>query len=122
MPAHRFGYEALVRPLEPGEVVDHICHNRAVAMGTCAGGNTCEHRACQNPAHWEAKDGEANVRLGKSFSAVNGRKKVCKWGHDLTPDNLYWHGPKKNRRACKKCAILAARGQHPRQLAKKQVA
>jgi hypothetical protein len=112
MPAHRYGFGELVRPLEPGEVVDHTCHN---IDDTCPGGNTCEHRGCQNPAHWQAVTDEVNQERGKSFSAVNGRKESCKWGHELTPDNSYGY---KGRRQCKTCARLAARGQHPRQLAK----
>lgn len=128
--AHRFGFEEFVRPLEPGEIVDHICHNRDPE---CAGGNTCEHRACQNPAHWEAvpvsaentqraverfapetreRLAEANRQPGYNI-ALNQFKTRCKWGHDLTPDNSYGY---KGRRQCKKCARLAARGEHPRQL------
>jgi len=113
MPAHRFGFSELRRTLEPGEIVDHTCHNRDE---NCPGGNTCEHRACQNPAHWEAvaTDWENGSR-GKSFAAVNARKTECKWGHDLTdPANSYG---RKGRRQCKKCARLAAAGKHPRQLA-----
>jgi hypothetical protein len=114
MPAHRYGFGELVRPLEPGEVVDHICHN---IDESCPGGNTCEHRACQNPAHWEAVTDEVNQARGKSFSAINGRKTHCDWGHDLTrPGSCY--ESQLPRRVCKECARLAARGQHPRQLAK----
>lgn len=108
--AHRFGFSQLVRPLESDEDVDHTCHNGS----GCPGGNTCEHRACQNPAHWEAVPGVVNVLRGESVWAVNARKAKCKWGHDLTPENSYgYHG----RRQCKTCARLASRGQHPRQLA-----
>lgn len=110
MPAHRFGFSVFFRPPEPDEVVDHICHN---TDQSCPGGNTCEHRACQNPAHWEAVADETNQERGKSFSAVNGRKAKCRWGHELTPDNSYGY---KGRRQCKTCARLAARGEHPRQL------
>lgn len=109
--AHRYGFTQLVRPLKPGETVDHICHNRDPH---CPGGNTCEHRACQNPAHWEAVPGVVNVARGKSVPSANARKVKCKWGHDLTPENCYGY---EGRRVCKTCARLAARGQHPRQLA-----
>lgn len=115
MPAHRFGFGELVRLLEPGEVVDHTCHN---SDRSCPGGNACEHRACQNPRHWEAVDDETNGERGKSFSAVNGRKTHCDWDHELTPDNSYGY---KGRRQCKMCARLAARGQHPRQLQRRNV-
>lgn len=110
MPAHRFGFSVFVRPLEPGEVIDHTCHNQD---DSCPGGNICEHRACQNPAHWEAVDDKTNQERGKSFSAVNGRKTHCDWDHELTPENSYGY---KGRRQCKTCARLAARGEHPRQL------
>ena len=111
MGAHRFGFGQLVRPLEPDEVVDHTCHNGS----GCPGGNTCEHRACQNPAHWEAvPDDWTNESRGESVWAVNARKTKCKWGHDLTdPANSYGYN---GGRICKTCARLASRGQHPRQL------
>jgi hypothetical protein len=131
--AHRYGFEALVRPLETGEIVDHVCHNRDPE---CQGGNTCEHRACQNPAHWEAlpnDSGENTLRAVDRYepdirawliaerdrrpgynAAMNRFKTHCKWGHKLTPENSYGY---KGRRQCKTCARLASRGEHPRQLA-----
>lgn len=131
MGAHRYGFEELIRPLEPGEIVDHTCHNRDPE---CPGGDTCEHRACQNPAHWEAVPlsaentqrsverfapedrerlaDEADNQAGYNI-ALGQFKTHCKWGHELTPENSYGY---KGRRQCKKCARLAARGQHPRQL------
>lgn len=105
--AHRFGFEALVRSLDPGEVVDHTCHNEDES---CAGGDSCEHRACQNPSHWEAVDDETNGKRGKSFSAVNSRVTECPAGHKYTPDNIYWVGkPGKLRRQCKICTKAKAR-------------
>jgi len=109
--AHRYGFQQLVRPLEPGETVDHTCHNRS----DCRRGRACKHRRCQNPAHWEAAVNRENNRRGRSITAENTRKTRCKWGHELTPDNIYGY---KGRRQCKTCARLAARGQHPRQLTK----
>jgi hypothetical protein len=114
MPAHRFGFTVFIRPLEPAEVVDHTCHNRDES---CAGGNTCEHRACQNPAHWEAVDDGTNGARGKSFSAVNARKTHCDSGHELTPENSYGYG---NRRQCKTCARDAARGRSASESVKAQ--
>lgn len=110
--AHRYGFAQLVHPLQPGETVDHICHNRSP---DCRGGNDCPHRACQNPAHWEAVSGLENWSRGRSFIAANGRKTHCKWGHELTPENSYGYN---GHRQCKKCARLTSRGEHPRQLAK----
>lgn len=94
----------------------------------------CEHRACQNPAHWEAvqTSAENTQRAVERFEpetrkklaaegdgrpgyniALNRFKTHCKWGHELTPENSYGY---KGRRQCKQCARLAARGIHPRQL------
>lgn len=134
MPAHRYGFGQFKRALEPGEIVDHTCHNRDPE---CEGGNTCEHRACQNPAHLEAVptsaentsraverfEPEVRWELATSIGAIPGAagynvalnrfKTHCKWGHELTPENSYG---RKGRRQCKICARLAARGVHPRQL------
>lgn len=108
VPAHRFGFEAIFRPLEPGEVVDHTCHN---TDPNCLGGDTCEHRACQNPSHWGASSGVENVAAGKSFSAKNAAKTHCDYGHPLTPDNIYESQLKKyGRRVCIKCNREKARG------------
>lgn len=125
VPAHRYGFGNLKRPLEPGETVDHTCHNRDP---DCPGGDTCEHRACQNPAHWEAVSHSVNaIRAFSTRSEEIIRQRIaaatatrclkthCKWGHDTTdPANSYGYG---GRRVCKTCARLAARGKHPRQLA-----
>jgi hypothetical protein len=43
--AHRWGFEAQVRPLEPGEMVMHSCDNPP----------------CQNPAHWSAGTNADNM-------------------------------------------------------------
>lgn len=134
MGAHRFGFEQFVRSLESGEIVDHVCHNQD---SQCPGGKTCKHRRCQNPAHWEAvpTSAENTLRALERFEprvrerlaakedrvrsepgynvAMNRFKTHCKWGHELTPENSYGY---KGRRQCIKCARLAARGQHPRQL------
>jgi len=96
--AHRYGFSQLVRPLEPGETVDHTCHNGS----GCSGGNTCEHRACQNPAHWEAVDNWTNGSRGESFSAVNARKTHCPAGHELTEENTYLVNGGRSRQ-CKIC-------------------
>lgn len=113
-PAHRVAY-ALANGMDsPDEIpkgltVDHTCHN---IDDSCVGGNTCEHRACQNPAHLEAVDGIENVARGKSFSAMNARKTHCTEGHELTEENSYgWP----NRRQCKICTKkrTAARQEGP---------
>ena len=105
--AHRVGYRLYVGPIPAGATIDHTCHNRDKS---CPGGNSCEHRACQNPAHWEAVTAGENTRRGKSFSSLNAVKTHCPAGHEYTPDNVY---PallaKKGRRACVTCARDKAR-------------
>lgn len=48
-------------PVPPGMEVDHECHNRAVAAGTCRRGK-CAHRLCCNERHLAAKTHLENVR------------------------------------------------------------
>jgi hypothetical protein len=47
---HRLTYELFVGPIAPGMEIDHTCHTNDP---TCAGGFTCLHRRCVNPAHLE---------------------------------------------------------------------
>jgi hypothetical protein len=56
---HRLVFALAVRPLEDGEHVDHACHNKDLI---CAGGRSCLHRRCLEPAHLEAIDQEENNR------------------------------------------------------------
>jgi hypothetical protein len=104
--AHRYGFGVLVRPLGPDEVVDHICHNNDPA---CPGGNTCEHRACQNPAHWQAVSGPENTARGKGLAPRNAAKTRCERGHEFTPGNIYWD--KTGGRHCRACALANAERQ-----------
>lgn len=49
--AHAVAWEiANGRPVPAGHQVDHVCHNLAIATGTCSRG-VCPHRLCCNPAH-----------------------------------------------------------------------
>lgn len=48
--AHRLAYTLVCGPVPEGLVLDHTCHN---ADTSCAGGRTCIHRRCVNPAHLE---------------------------------------------------------------------
>jgi len=67
--------------------VDHLCHNKDVS---CAGGITCPHRLCCNPAHLAVK----TTALNKD-SADHPRKRgifreQCKNGHEFTEENTIW--------------------------------
>lgn len=57
--AHRFIYTVVVGPIPEGMQVDHVCHNIDL---DCAGGPSCLHRRCVNPAHLEAVTGSVNTR------------------------------------------------------------
>lgn len=45
-----------------------------------------------------------NPNIGKTRAAQQRAKTHCDQGHELTPDNIYWRGPDKKNRQCKKCA------------------
>jgi len=72
--AHRVVYEALVGPIPPGFVVDHLCHRPAscypdgseAALAGRQGWaeSHCPHRRCVNPAHLEAVTEAENTDRG----------------------------------------------------------
>lgn len=83
--AHRVAYEALVAPIPPGLVIDHLCRNHA----------------CVNPAHMEpVKPGENTRRGLKGYGA----RALCKRGeHDITdPANVHVAATTGNRQ-CLPC-------------------
>lgn len=45
-----------------------------------------------------------NPNLGQTRAAQQRAKTHCAQGHELTPDNVYWRGPDKKNRQCKRCA------------------
>ncbi len=59
--AHRVVYELFIGPIPEGHDLDHLCHNRDL---NCAGGVTCLHRRCCNPAHVEPVTRSENVARG----------------------------------------------------------
>lgn len=99
--AHRFAYEILVGPIPPGLTVDHLCHNEAAARGECAGGVTCRHRRCVNPAHLEAVTSRVNLlRATGAIAVINLAKTECPRGHPYSDTNTYeWRG----HRGCRIC-------------------
>lgn len=97
MAAHRFGYIIQIGPIPEGADLDHQCHNRDL---TCAGGPTCLHRACCNPAHVEPASRWLNLSRGRTV--VNRAPSIthCPHGHEYTPANTSRYGGKRKCRTC----------------------
>lgn len=73
----------------------HVCHTEALRFGLCAGGESCPHRSCWNPAHLEAVSNEENRRRGNHFLFSPRRREVCGRGHDLTDPGERLHPPQR---------------------------
>ena len=69
--AHRLSLSIHGISLEPGLVVDHMCHNEN--QEACTSGPSCWHRLCVNPSHLEQVSIGENVKR----SALD----VCGYGH-----------------------------------------
>lgn len=96
--AHRVVYEEYVGPIPEGLQLDHVCHT---LDKDCAGGHSCPHRRCVNPAHLEPVTQRENALRGVSFSAANAVKTHCAQGHEFTPENTYYRTP--THRQCRTC-------------------
>ncbi len=106
--AHRFAFAESAGREADGDV-DHTCHNGS----GCAGGSTCPHRACCNPAHLEDVTHAENVRRGQAGKYPKRWKSVCPAGHPYAGENQYID-PKGHQR-CRTCA-------HQRYLNRKKAA
>jgi hypothetical protein len=87
--AHRFAYELLVGPVEPGRELDH----------------TCRVPSCVNPKHLEPVTHRVNVGRGEAGakSAAQQRAKThCPRGHEYTGENTYTN-PSTGARHCRAC-------------------
>lgn len=99
---HRYAYELTVGTIPPGFTLDHLCHTNDP---TCAGGVTCPHRRCVNPAHLEPVTNRENQLRGNGVGGRNARKTHCARGHEYTPENTYMR-PDGGGRQCRTCASL----------------
>lgn len=108
---HLWMFRRLVGPTPEGLVADHVCHDPR----TCAGGTTCVHRRCVNPAHLQWVPQSRNLaperrnRWGDRFER-GAPIDVCKYGHEFTETNTQWNLSRGNMvRRCKACARETAR-------------
>lgn len=99
--AHRYAYELLVGP--PPPILDHTCHEPS----TCAGGVTCPHRRCCNPAHMRSSTTAENALRGQGPQAKNARKTHCPEGHVY--DHLWTDKHGREHRDCLQCRRRRAR-------------
>lgn len=97
--AHRVAYEEAFGPIPEGHVIDHRCHNEAVARGECAGGEECPHRRCVNPDHLEAVSHQVNIARGAL--GYESRSKCRKGVHDITETDAWFVGV--HGRQCRGC-------------------
>jgi hypothetical protein len=90
---HRAVYEHHHGPVASTLHVEHVCHTND---STCAGGVTCSHRRCANPAHLEVvTPRENNAR--KHSAPVE----FCRHGHEFTSENTYYTNA--GGRQCRTC-------------------
>lgn len=84
--AHRFSYQYYHDEAAPqGMQVDHLCENKL----------------CVNPMHLELVTPQVNSQRRSA------KITVCKQGHDLTGDNIYWTSD--GHRECRECRREAVR-------------
>jgi hypothetical protein len=91
--AHRVAYELTIGPIPNGLVLDHLCRNRI----------------CVNPHHMEPVTQRENIMRGDLEVSVEAIRRHwrsrthCKWGHELTPENVYVPPKLPTARACRTC-------------------
>lgn len=90
--AHRVSYEVHVGPIPDGYTIDHLCRVKV----------------CVNPAHLEAVTMQENI--ARHVATLT----HCKWGHELSADNLL---NTKRQRVCGECSRRYSRERYWRQKA-----
>ena len=103
--AHRLAWESVNGPIPDGIDIDHMCHN---VDPNCAGGDSCLHRRCCNPAHLDATTRRINTLRGKTLASRKAAQTHCVNGHELVGVNLYVHR-QRGTRMCRTCMVETAR-------------
>ncbi len=104
MLVHRMTYADAYGPIPDGHVVGHVCHDIAVAAGTCIGGMGCPHRRCCNPAHLRAMTVADNNRAGSAANhPARTRRRAAKCGRGHAYAVYGGITPSTGRRYCKLC-------------------
>lgn len=83
---HKVAYVALVGPIQPGMVIDHLCRNRA----------------CAKVAHLELVPMRENSLRGDHPNYRTHLTGKCKRGHEIAGANALFR--KDGRKRCKACA------------------
>jgi hypothetical protein len=102
--AHRVAWIKANGPIPKGMVVDHMCHNEAVAKGECKGGWSCRHRACINLDHLRLASNLENMLAG--IHNIDNRSH-CNQGHPFIKENIMIR--KSGKRECAECNRVRAR-------------
>lgn len=100
--AHRYGYELLVGPIQPGLTLDHLCMNTA----------------CVRPDHLDpCPIGENSRRSPRTLSGANSRKTHYPKGHPYSGENLFYD---QGKRKCRECVRAKNRRNDARRRAAKK--
>jgi hypothetical protein len=102
--AHRAVWLLANGAIPENMIVDHICHNEAVAKGKCEGGWNCKHRACVNIKHLRLITQQENVMAG--LHNIDNRSH-CNQGHLFIKENIMVR--KNGKRECAECNRVRAR-------------
>jgi hypothetical protein len=87
--AHRYAWSQAYGPIAPGLDGGHRCHDRAAALGECAGGPTCLHRRCVRLDHLLLQTRRENLLSSPlTLPARSAAREVCPQGHPLTDEKL----------------------------------
>lgn len=97
--------------LIPWKQVSYTAHrlmyalfNEPISDYTLVADHLCRRPSCINPAHIEMTSTQENILRGIGEASKNAQKTHCKYGHELTPDNLIQYRNGITWRTCKQCA------------------